>query len=139
MDFKQFLIEQRDKEVSQTLSKLPKNIRNLVHGFNFKFKGSHTLDGTNVGELDNKKITVAAPYFHCRELVVLHEIGHVIWEKLPQETKEKWQKIVNNTKGKQKQNAEELFCMAFGATYTKHPPTTHSFPKWIEFIKNLDL
>lgn len=144
MDFRQFLIEadQHQKDVKETLAKLPKKHRDLVAGYRFKFQPGNTLknDKTHIGYLDNdkKEICVAAPYNYGREFTLLHEIGHRIWEKLmTHEMRIKWHEIVSKTKNKQNQNDEELFCMSYASCYAKNKITIHDHPAWNAFIKKL--
>jgi hypothetical protein len=144
LTFRTFLENEEEKNLQQMLGKLPQSHRSLVKGFDFKFHSGNTLDGDDehVGYMDDKgkEIGVAAPWNYGREFTILHEIGHRVWERLPDQIKKAWFKIVQQTKRTKKeqhQNDEELFSMAYAATYSKHPPTTFAIPTWIQFIKNL--
>lgn len=144
LTFRTFIENEEEKNLSQMLGKLPATHRELVKGYDFKFHPGNTLDGDDqhVGYMDEKgkEIAVAAPWNYGREFTILHEIGHRVWERLPDQIKQAWAKIVEQTKRPKKeqhQSAEELFSMAYAATYTKHPPITFAIQTWIQFIKNL--
>lgn len=146
MWFKEYLLESEtnyEEEIKKTLNQLPKSHAALIKGFKYEFQGGNTLKGDNghVGLIDTKrkKIIIAAPWNYPRQFTLLHELAHLLYKKLPPEIKKKWAKIAKNTKIKKgnKQGIEESFCMAYGATYCKHPPLTHHHKEWIEFIKNI--
>lgn len=134
-------------EIKDTLARLPKTHRALTKGYKFKFEDGCTLKGEKdaIGmiHLNNEKkreIHVAAPWRYGREFAMLHEIGHLVYEKWMggnKELKAKWQKIVNGTKDKLNQSAEENFCHAYAATYCKNPPSIHDHEEWKKFIKDL--
>jgi hypothetical protein len=133
---------EEEKDIQQTLEKIPAHHRNLVQGFRWRFHIGNTLNGDDehVGYMDDntKEIAIAAPWFYSREFTILHEIAHRVWEKfVNQDLRNQWAQIVNNTPNRQKQEPEELFCHGYGAAYAKHPPLTHYHKEWIEFIKNL--
>jgi hypothetical protein len=111
----------------------------LIKDYKFKFQSGNGLDGDpdHIGSIDekNKKITIASPWNYGREYALLHEIGHLIWKYLVSEkSKDKWSKIVKNTKNKQNQGIEELFCMAYANTYAKNKIEIHNHTKWEKFI-----
>jgi len=141
MEFKTFVETKEElKDIDKTLKNLPKSHAKLVSGYKYILKGKNTLDGKHIGELDpkNKKITVASPWNYGRQYTVLHEIGHAVWEHfVDQKLRDKWSKIVNNTKDKQKQCAEELFCMAYADYYAKNKVVIHNHPEWQKFIKEI--
>lgn len=145
MDFRKFLSESEKKnmtDVKATLSKIPNAHKELTQKYNFKFEPDNTLKGSDeyVGELDTDKkdITVAAPWNYGREYAILHEIGHLVWEKfITPKLKKKWSELVKRTKHKQEQNQEELFCMAYANTYAQNKIEIHNHDHWEEFIKNL--
>ena len=143
MEFKQFLeATEEQKNIKTMLAKIPKKHRNLVRGFKYEFIKGNTLDGDdeNIGLCDKckKKLTIAGPWHYGREFTTLHEVGHLVWEMLPPEKKAEWKKVLKGTKGKhQRQNAEELFCMAYANTYAKHKDVIHDHPEWDQFIKKL--
>jgi len=129
-------------DVRKLLNKLPKSHAQLVNGFKWKFQSGNTLHGDDehVGYMDdqNKEIAVAAPWNYGREFTILHEIAHRVWGSiLTPEIKKEWKQIVKNTSKKQDQGAEELFCMAYAATYCKNPPTIHDHETWKNFIHKL--
>ena len=133
---------EEEKDIERTLNKIPQLHRSLIDDYVFKFHGGNTLNGDDehVGYVDpsRKEIAVAAPYNYSREMTFLHEVGHRVWDTLvTPEQKAKWKKIINNTKNKQNQSAEELFCMAYAATYSKNPPTIHDHDEWKNFIREL--
>jgi hypothetical protein len=146
--FKEFLIEtQAQQEVRDTIRKLPKAHQALVKGYRFKFEGGCTLKGTkdNIGMIhlnDDKKkeIHVAAPWHYPRSFTFLHEIGHLVYEKYlahNNKLKSQWQKIVNKTKNKLHQSAEENFCHSYANHYSKNKVVIHDHPEWHKFIEDL--
>lgn len=141
MEFRTYIESTEEMtDVNKTLMVIPKKHAQLVKGYKYDFKGDNTLDGKHIGELDpeKKKITVASPWNYGRQYAVLHEIGHRVWEEfVTDEKKKEWMKIVNNTKNKQKQNAEELFCMAYADFYAKNKVVIHNHPEWEKFIKSI--
>lgn len=144
--FKQFISEtlsaksEEEKDIHDTISKLPKLHQKLLHGYKFKFQGGNTLKGDNqhIGYMDKepKVIGVAAPWFYSREFTMLHEIGHIIWEELmtPQ-LRVLWALIVKATPNRQDQSPEELFSMAYACHYAKYCNGVHDHPKWHLFMK----
>ncbi|MCK9458316.1 MAG: hypothetical protein M0R80_01580 [Proteobacteria bacterium] len=142
MEFRQF-VENYEKDIKETLGKLPKKYQKLIHGYKFKFQSGNTLSGDNdhIGVMDEKKktITIAAPWNYGREFTFLHELGHRLWETLPSELKNEWAKMVKQTKmtHKDRQNPEELFCHGFANQYAKHKHVMFTHPEWEKFIKKL--
>jgi hypothetical protein len=145
MYFKSFitLIENYDKDLKNTLDKIPKQHKEIISKFKFIFQPGNELKGDqeHIGIIDNDKktITVAAPWNFGREMTVLHEIGHLVWTCLSDDKKQEWKSIVKKTKilKNAQQNAEELFCMAYGATYSYRPPIAYVHQSWEKFIKEL--
>lgn len=144
MDFKIYFeqSENCDGEVRKTLKKIPKKHKNLIKGYKIVFQSGPTLkgDGGHIGFIDEekKRITIAAPWNYGREYTLLHEIAHAVWKYLVDEKRrEEWKSIVKNTKEKQKQNAEELFCMAYANEYANHEHVIHTHEAWSKFIKRL--
>jgi hypothetical protein len=142
LTFKKYMESEEDDNIKDTLDKLPQNHSDLVRGYRFTLKGGNTLPGDDdhIGYMDDHKkhIAVAAPWNYGREFTVLHEIGHRVWEKLiPDELKHKWKEVVARTKNKQKQSAEELFCMAYANYYAQHKMVIHDHPEWNKFIRDL--
>lgn len=147
MSFKQFFQDDADEEkrdIAKLLAKIPKQHAALVDGFRWRFQAGNTLHGDDqhVGYMDphDKTICVAAPWHYARDFTVLHEIAHRVWEHYvaPQpQLVQQWKQIVANTKNRQDQPAEELFSMAYAATYAKNPPAIHLHRTWVAFIKNL--
>lgn len=154
-NFKDFLIETEEKEnVQATIKKLPKGHQKLLKGYKFKFTGGNTLKGDSghVGLIHKDKITVAAPWNYGREMVFIHEIAHLIWEfKMTPQLRQAWKSLFNRTKSAHKkalkklgqntspvdQNAEEIFCMSYGAFYCKNTPMVFHCKEWMDFIKKL--
>jgi hypothetical protein len=140
MNFKRFLLEteEEEKNVKAMLKKLPPKHASLLHGFHFHYVPGNTLggDSEHIGVIDQDKITVAAPWNYGREFTTLHEIAHMVWEKLltPQ-IKKAWSKVVPKNPKRQKQNDEELFCMAYANHFAKHKIEVHNHPAWDAFIK----
>jgi len=144
MDFKNFIeVAENEKDVRETLKKLPSKFRRLVNGYKFKFQANNTLkgDGQHVGivDLDKKIMTVCAPYNFGREHTILHEIGHLVWDVLDKKQKNKWQQIFvkHPNQDGQKQDAEEYFAHAFAATYANYVVSNFNIPQWHSFIKSL--
>ena len=142
MSFKIFLEKkEEEKDIENLLNKLPKKHKDLLKNFNFKYTPGNTLDNDkdHIGVILKNKITVAAPWNYSRKFTTLHEIAHLIWEEIvTKEQKKEWSEIVKKTKGKQNQNNEELFCMAYGCYYSnKHCPRIHDHETWNEFIKKI--
>jgi len=144
MNFKDFMMSEDIcmSDVHKTLRKVPKKHRNLVRGFKYTFQPGNTLKGDNdhIGFIDEKKktITIAAPWNYGREYTLLHELGHAVWQHILDDKKrEEWKRIVKNTKNKQKQGAEELFCMAYANTYSNRKIEIHSHDSWEKFIKSI--
>jgi transketolase len=144
--FKEFLLEGIQEEVKETIKKLPKAHQALVKGYKFKFEGGNTLKGSseNIGmiHLNNdkkKEIHVAAPWNYPRVFTVLHEVAHVIFEKFMahnNKLKKEWTKIVDNTKKKVNQSAEEIFCHAYANHFSKNKIVIHTHPEWTKFIED---
>jgi hypothetical protein len=131
-----------NKDVNKTLRKLPKDHFDLIKKYKIQFEPNNTLkgDSDHIGFIDEekKKIKVAAPWRYGREFTLLHEIAHAVWKyKVSEEKKKEWSKIIKNTKNKQKQNNEELFCMAYANYYSRHKVEIHNHEKWNNFIKSL--
>ncbi len=141
--FKGFLESaEEEKDVKDTLKKVPESYRNLIKGYKFVWQPGNTLknDDGHVGKIDpvKKTITVSAPYFYGREFVILHELGHKIYERLPPAVKKEWAKIVKlNPKRKKSENDEENFCFGFANYYSKHKNLTYNHPQWMSFMKRL--
>lgn len=144
--FREFLVErekcEEEKNLAQTLNKLPKGHAKLVRGYKWTFQDGNTLDGDDqhVGVIDDKKkkITVAAPWNYGREFTTLHEIAHKVWEKyMTKELRDEWSQVVKKNKGRMKQNDEELFCMAYANTYANQQVVVHTHPAWEKFIRKL--
>ena len=127
------------KNVNATLEKIPKKHASLVKGFSLKFTPNNTLNGdkNHIGYIYKNDIEVAAPYNYGREFTLLHEIAHMIWEKLlSKENKKEWTELYQKYKKELKQNAEEIFCMVYANTYVKHKLKTYDKPDLENFIKN---
>ena len=143
MNFKTFLESEYNKEVKETLQKVPKKHQALVKGYKYKFQPGNTLknDGEHIGFVDeeNKVITIAAPWNYGREYTFLHEMGHLVWKYfMDKGLKKKWQKVLKNTKEeKQNQGDEELFCMAYANHFAKNKISIHSHDEWDKFIKSI--
>lgn len=140
MRFLEFL--EKDEEISdinRLLDSIPRSHAALVRGYAWKFQPGNTLDGDDehVGYIDHgkKEIAVAAPWRYPREFTILHEIAHQVWNHLTPDVREEWHQMVKKNPHRQKQNDQELFCMAYAATYSTHPPITHYHPAWEKFIK----
>jgi Zn-dependent peptidase ImmA (M78 family) len=141
MNFKIFLENTEiSSDIKKTLSKLPKNHYNLIKDYKIEFQPNNTLQGDSgyIGFIDEekKKIVIASPWNYGKEFTLLHEIGHAVWKYIVnKEDKKEWKEIAKNTKQKQKQNNEELFCMAYANYYAKNKIEIHNHEKWNKFIK----
>lgn len=154
MEFKTFLESEEQKDVEKLISSLPKKHRDLLNGYKFKYTSGNTLDGDNdhIGYIFKDRIVVAAPWNYSRAFTTLHEIAHLVWEHLmTKELRNKWSELVKSTKQKQidkfphkeqkhalRQNAEEIFCMSYAATYCSHSPIIWVNDNWIKFIKSIE-
>jgi len=137
-----FLHENHNNDIEKTLNKLPKKHLKLIKKYKFEFQPNNTLkgDSDHIGFIDEEKgkIKIAAPWNYGREFTLLHEIGHAIWKYLVSKQKRKeWSKIIKKTKNKQKQNDEELFCMAYANYYSKHKIEIHNHDSWNNFIEKV--
>jgi hypothetical protein len=143
MEFKIFLLESEDKDVKETLQKIPKKHAELIKNYKINFENGNTLKKSNqhVGEIDekNKKITVVGGWNYSKEVVYLHELAHSVWKYImTQDDKKQWSNLIKKNKIKNPQdNEEELFCMTYAAAYAKHPPKTYCNDILIKFIKNI--
>ena len=140
-NFKLFIEKSEEEEnIQSMLKKLPKGHREMINGYKFRYQGGSVLKGDDqhIGLINKDKITVAAPWNYGREFTTLHEIGHLVWQEfMTDNLKKKWGRIVKNTKNKQDQNDEELFCMAYACHYAKHCVVIHDHPAWHKFIKEV--
>ena len=141
--FRQFIeqTEEQEKNVKNTLNKLPKSHRKWLSQYEIKWQCDNTLNGDDehVGVINpnNKTITVAAPWRYSRQFTFLHEIAHKVFEKfMTKKMFNTWKDIVKNTKNKMNQNAEELFCMAYANHFSDHKVVKHDHPEWEGFVKN---
>lgn len=135
-------MEEEQQDIARTLGKIPPSHAALVKGFKWKFHAGNTLNGDekHVGYMDRqeKEIAIAGPWNYGREFTILHEIGHRVWEGfVPPEMKLLWLKIVANTKNRQNQEPEELFCMAYANRYAKNKIVIHDHPAWHKFIDSV--
>ena len=131
--FKAFLKNDENNKLKALLEKLPVSHRNLLKKINIEFQNGHTIKGSKkfVGSADNKEFKIAAPWFYAREFVVLHEIGHLVWDKiLTDEQKIEWGKICKN-------KSEESFCHAYANFYAKHKIKSLDVPAHSGFISKL--
>lgn len=142
-EFKHFM-ESNDSDAKASLRKLPSSHRALVRGFPIKFVSTGTIPGdkNHIGKVQDKpskSITVAAPWFYPREFALLHEIGHLVYAKWVKGTplEKKWNKIAGSTKGRVKDNFEELFCHAYASFYSHNQITKHDHKNWDSFIRAL--
>jgi|LakMenE18May11ns_1017448.scaffolds.fasta_scaffold9946943_7 hypothetical protein len=146
-NFKNFFENEEKDGLIKTLDKVPKKHRELIHNFEIKYKNGTTLDKENVGLKCGKKIQISSPWHYSKEFVTLHELGHVVYEKMSLKNKNKWKKLLKNTiknqrektnsKDSLKQSQEEIFCMAYASTYCKHAPNTYVNKDWQNFIKTI--
>lgn len=136
MNFRRFIeakMTEEDKNLRDTLSRLPVKHRRLVHNYDINYQTGNTLDGDDqhVGYIDDKKkvIALASPWRYSREFTFLHELGHAVYNHLmSKELQTKWKDISGE--------GEESFCMTYASTYAQHAPVTYAKKKLIDFIKN---
>lgn len=152
LEFKEHLklSEKKEKDnLLKTLSKIPEKHKILLGDYTLNYINKNTLDGKNVGSLCGKKILVSNSWNYGKEFVTLHEIGHVVWEKiLSKKDKKDWKKLISKTKNAQKtdskskeslnQSEEELFCMSYASKYSKHPSIVYHNKKWLKFIEKFN-
>ena len=143
MDFKSFIIESENmKDTRSTLSKLPSKHAALIKGYKFTFQPDSGLknDEKHIGMIDDKKktVTIAAPYIHSREFVVLHELAHLVWNQLlSKETQNKWHKLSKPYLKKLKDTSEEIFCHFYANYHCANPVEKFDDNKLKNFIANL--
>lgn len=128
---------EEEKNVQQLIKKLPAAHRKLLNGYKFKYQGGNTLKGDDghIGVIFKDKITVAAPWNYGREWVTLHEIAHLVWENFcDKKWQQEWKKTVKKHTKRQKQNNEELWCMAYACHFANHKIETHSHPAWDAYM-----
>lgn len=133
--------KEQEKNVKDTLGKLPKEFSSLIAGFKLKWHADNTLQGDDqhIGIINpkTKTITIAAPYYYGREFTFLHEIAHKVFEKyVSKESFKKWKEIIAKTKNKMHQSAEELWCMNFANFYAKNRILIHTHPTWLKYMKD---
>jgi hypothetical protein len=141
---------EEEKDIKQTISRLPQKHQKLLQGFQVKLTPGNTLKGDNghIGYIHKNKIVVASPWNYSRSFCFLHEAAHLIWEKLATpEIKKEWSELLSKTKESHikkqhtrdqsslKQNDEEIFCMVYASIYAKHAPKTYHNEEWQNFIK----
>lgn len=142
--FKEYFTEasEMDKNISDTLKKIPKAHSAFVKNYAFKWQPGNTLKGDDehIGIINpiRKTVTIAAPWNFGREFTLLHEIGHKVFENfMTTELKKEWESIIKKTKHKVKQNAEELWCHAYANHFAKNKIEIHNHPTWDKFIEKI--
>ncbi len=140
--FRKFFEQTKEQEanIKATLKKLPEAHRKLIGQYSFKWHGDNTLQGDDghigIVNPNDKTITIAAPWNYGREFTFLHEIAHKVFEQfMTEQMLAVWKKIIARTKNKMKQNAEELFCMAYANHFVKNKIVIHTHPEWDAYIK----
>ena len=133
---------EEEKNIQTTLSRVPQDHADLIKGYKYRWQAGNTLKGDegHIGIINpnNKTITIAAPWNYGREYTLLHELAHKVWEYfVPRKMKLFWKKIVNQTKHKMQQNAEELFCMAYANHFAKNKILIHTHKDWDAFIEKV--
>lgn len=149
--FRIFFETEEEDNVKDTISKLPKSHQKLLNGYKFKFTPGNTLKGDDqhIGYIHKDRIVVAAPWHYSRSFTTLHEIAHLVYEKLVDKAlRKKWSDLMKKTKKGQiknrpsvksaiNQNDEEIFAMSYANFYARHKVQTYDHPEWMDFIKNL--
>lgn len=150
--FKNYLESSEEKEekesLRKTLSLIPKKHKELLDNYKIKLLDRVTIDGKNVGLMCGKNITISNSWNYGKEFIILHEIGHVVWQEiLSPKDKKDWKSILDKTKDEQKektkstslnQNEEEIFCMAYASKYAKHPSNVYHNKEWLKFIEKFN-
>lgn len=140
--FYKFYEDKVNDEAEESLKKLPEKHRHLIKGYKFKFEDGCNLKGypdsiglIHLGNPDKKIIQVAAPWRYGREFAFLHEVAHLIFDKLcKSKWKTEWEKTVKLHKKRQKQNNEELWCMAYANHFAQHKNMTHTHSAWESYM-----
>lgn len=139
--FRQFYeTKEQEDNMKGTLQKLPPAHQVLVAPYKIKWHGDNTLSGDDghigIVNPNSNTMTIAAPWNYGREYTFLHEIAHKVFERfMTPQLMAVWKNILANTKGKMKQNAEELFCMAYANHFAKNKIVVHTHPEWEQFIQ----
>lgn len=130
------------KDAKATLSGIPKTHAALIKGYKFIFQPDNTLKGdeSHVGVIDDVKKTIilSAPWHHSREFVMLHELAHRIWAKLPKKKQEEWNKIAKDQAKKVKDGLEETFCHCYANYHASNPVKKFENDKIEKFIAELE-
>lgn len=131
-----------EKNLKDTLDKIPASHRRLVQGYTFHWEAGSTLKGDDdhVGVIDPKKktVTIASPWNYGREFTLLHELGHLVYHFfVSKELRKEFAEIVKWTKDKLNQNSEELFCMAYANHFAKNQIAIHDHKEWDDFVKKI--
>jgi hypothetical protein len=156
MSFRAFLESEEKKNVDSLLASVPASHRKLLDGYKFTYTPNNTLkgDSQHIGYIFKNKIVVAAPWNYSRAFTTLHEIAHLVWEYImTKDLRKQWSELLKKTQKKQiekfkkeaqrraiAQSPEEVFCMAYAAHYSNHPPVIWHNEEWKSFmekIKNL--
>ncbi len=142
--FKNFINEatEEEKNVRDTLKKVPKKHTDLIKGYKYRWQAGCTLKGDDehIGIINpnTKTITIAAPWRYGREFTLLHELAHQVWAAFVDEKHRKeWKGIVARTKHKMKQNDEELFAMSYADHFASNKIVIHHHPEWNDFVKKI--
>lgn len=136
--FRTFLENEEEKNVKALIAKLPKGHRKLLHGYKIKYTPGNVLNGddNHIGYIYKDKIVVAAPWNYGREFTTLHEIAHLVYEYLCDDKwKKAWKEAISKNPKRQKQDDEELWCMAYACYFAKHKIKVHDHPAWHEYMK----
>jgi len=148
MEFRQYLTESRkgQKDVKNTLGKLPKQHAELIKGYEFVFQPQNTLKGDDghIGFIDEKKktITIASPWNYGREYTLLHEVGHAVWKyAVDEKKKSEWKKILAPIRKANKkdldQNDEEIFCMTYAQVYARNKINKYDHEALVDFVRKV--
>src|SRR5581483_5670351 len=100
-----FEVSELQKNLRDTMNKVPASHRKLIRGYSFHWQAGNTLKGDDehVGIIDPKKksVTIAAPWNYGREFTLLHELGHLVWAFfVNKKLRDEWAGIVKQTKDK---------------------------------------
>ena len=142
-DFRDFF-ESNETDARASIGKLPRSHQALVRGFSLNFQPAGTLKGDDghIGKVEDtprRKITLASPWYYPREFALLHEIAHLVYAKWIKGTKleKEWNRLCLGTKGKVKQNCEEIFCHSYASYYSHNKVVKHDHENLESFIKKL--
>lgn len=139
MNFKLFIenLEYSIDDFNKTLKKIPKKHQEVVSSFKIEFEPHNTLknDSKHIGFYDEEKklIKISAPWNYSREYALLHEIGHLVWNRMSNKEIDSWNELTKNKKDK-----VELFCQTYANNYAKNKLEKYKDKKLMNFVKKIN-